>query len=89
MCRALHTLACGELASKEQSVAWAVETLPEPWSLTVERSRSWHGDNTRDLAIVPEVRRFVQWAASVGEEEEGWASSLPSGRESFTREPMT
>jgi predicted nucleotidyltransferase len=36
-----------------------------------------------------EVRRFVQWATSVGEEEEGWASSLPSGRESFTREPMT
>jgi len=69
MCRALHTLACSELASKEQAVAWAVESLPEPWSLTVERSRSWHGDDTRDPSIVPEVRSFVLWATSQGEEE--------------------
>ena len=67
MCRALHTLARGELASKERSVAWAVENLPEPWSLTVGRSRSWHGDDTPDPALVPEVRRFVLWAASEGE----------------------
>jgi hypothetical protein len=67
MCRALYTLARGELASKERSVAWAVETLPEPWPLTVERSRGWRGDDTPDPAIVPEVRRFVLWAASEGE----------------------
>ena len=89
MCRALHTLACGELASKQRAVAWAAKTLPQPWSLTVERSRSWHGDNTPDSALVSEVRRFVLWAASVGEEEGEWASSLPSGRESSTRGPVT
>jgi predicted nucleotidyltransferase len=88
MCRALHTLACGELASKQQSVSWAVKNLPEPWSHTVERSRCWHGDDTPDPALVPEVRRFVLWATSVGEGKGEWASFLPSGRESFTREPM-
>jgi hypothetical protein len=67
MCRALYTLACGELSSKERAVAWAIETLPRPWRLTVERSRAWRTDDTIDPAIAPEVRRFVLWAASDGE----------------------
>jgi len=67
MCRALYTLGCGELSSKERAVEWAVETLPEPWRSTVERSRAWRADDTVDLAIVPEVMQFVHWAASHGE----------------------
>ena len=64
MCRGLYVLARGELSSKRQAVAWALETLPEPWRSTVRRSQAWRTDNTVDLDIVPEVRQFVLWAAS-------------------------
>jgi hypothetical protein len=64
MCRALSTLACRQLQSKARAVAWALEALPEPWRSIVERSRAWRTDNTLDPAIVPEVMRFVHWAAS-------------------------
>jgi hypothetical protein len=67
MCRALYTLARGELASKTRAVAWAIETLPEPWRSTAVRSRAWHGDDTPDRSIVPEVMRFIHWTALQGE----------------------
>jgi hypothetical protein len=67
MCRALYTLASGELSSKRRAVAWAIATLPEPWRLTAERSQAWRADDTLDSTIVPEVMRFVHWAASEGE----------------------
>jgi len=68
MCRALYTIACGELPSKRRAVAWALETLPEPWRSTVERSQAWRDDDTVDpTTIVPEVMRFVSWAATDGE----------------------
>ncbi len=63
MCRALYTLEHGALSSKAQAVSWAIRTLPEPWRSTVERSRGWRTDDTVDPGIVPQVRRFVLWAA--------------------------
>jgi predicted nucleotidyltransferase len=66
MCRALYTLEHSELPSKPQAVAWALDTLLEPWRSTVERSQAWHNDSTPDSGIAPEVRRFVLWAASQG-----------------------
>jgi predicted nucleotidyltransferase len=66
MCRALYTLERDDLPSKPRAVAWALESLPEPWRSTVERSRAWRTDNTPDPGTVPEVRRFVEWAASGG-----------------------
>ena len=66
MCRALYTLEYGDLLSKPQAVAWALQTLPEPRRSTVERSQAWRTDNTSDPDTVPEVRRFVEWAASGG-----------------------
>ena len=65
MCRALYTLAYGELPSKPQAVAWALKALPEPWRSTVERSQDWRGDDTFDPTIVPEVMQLVRWAAAV------------------------
>jgi predicted nucleotidyltransferase len=64
MCRALCTLATGELASKPQAVAWALANLPEPWRATVERSRAWQNDKTSDSTIAPEVWAFVLWATA-------------------------
>jgi hypothetical protein len=64
MCRALHTLATGELASKQQAVVWARQNLPEPWHTLVVRSQAWRTDQTVDLSVVEEVRDFVLWVAS-------------------------
>lgn len=66
MCRALFTLASGELPSKQRAVAWALETLPEPWRSTVERSQAWRTDATPDPDIIPEVRNFLLWTVSQG-----------------------
>ena len=66
MCRALYTLACGELSSKQRAGEWAMATLPEPSRSLVERSRTWRTDDTVDPTIVPEVRGFVHWAAAQG-----------------------
>ena len=66
MCRALCSLATGELPSKQRAVEWALEMLPEPWRSAVARSQVWRTDNRVDPDIVPEVRRFVLWAASTG-----------------------
>ena len=64
MCRALHTLARGELSSKRRAVEWATRALPEPWRTTAARSRQWRTDNTPDPSIAPEVTQFILWAAS-------------------------
>jgi hypothetical protein len=80
MCRALYTLAWGQLSSKRRAVAWALETLPEPWRSTVERSRAWRSDDTVDPAIVPEVRQFVKWAASGDQELVCPPRAAPRGR---------
>ena len=65
MCRALYTLACGELSSKHRAVLWGIETLPDPWRSTVEWSQAWRTDDTYNPAIVPEVRQFVHWTYQV------------------------
>lgn len=68
ICRALHTLATGAIRSKPRGVAWALETLPEPWRSTVQRSQGWRTDETTDESldpeIAPEVQAFVRWAGS-------------------------
>lgn len=63
MCRALYTLAHGELSSKARAVQWALKTLPEPWRTTVVRSQRWRTDATVDLSLIPEVSGFVLWVA--------------------------
>jgi Domain of unknown function (DUF4111) len=66
ICRALYTVARSQLVSKSRAVAWAIAALPEPWPALVEQSQIWRTDQTRDSGSVPEVLRFVQWAALDG-----------------------
>jgi len=68
MCRALYTLAHsrGALPTKPRAVAWARETLPEPWRSLVEQSRTWRTDTTPNPASMPTILRFVRWAAAEG-----------------------
>jgi predicted nucleotidyltransferase len=67
MCRALYSLASGELVSKRKAAEWAASVLPEPWRDLVERSVALRVDQTPDLATIAEVLRFVEWAATDGE----------------------
>lgn len=63
MCRALYTMAKGEIGSKAQSAEWARRNLPEPWRSLVEQSQSWRTDDTVDDSLILPVRAFVLWAA--------------------------
>jgi len=67
MCRALYTLAFGELASKLRASAWAVSALPEPWRTLVQSSRAGRADPRPDPAAIPHVLRFVKWVTAEGE----------------------
>jgi len=67
MCRALHTLAFGELASKQTAAEWAASLLPEPWRGVMKRSVAARADDTPDEDRIASILSFVQWAASEGE----------------------
>ncbi len=64
MCRALYTLAFGELVSKWKAVEWAASTLPEPWSALVQKSVAARADPTPDETTIADVLAFVQWVAA-------------------------
>lgn len=64
MCRCRYAVATGSIATKPRAVRWAIEAFPEPWRSTVRRSRIWRADSTIDPKLVPEVRRFVEWATA-------------------------
>ncbi len=70
MCRALYTLALGDVCSKPVAVRWALESgLPERWGALVRASQEWRADSSAAPAGGAEVQAFVQWAAAEGE---GW-----------------
>jgi hypothetical protein len=64
ICRALHTLATGRLASKVAAMTWARTTFPPPWRDLVEAAQAWENDPTRDATLIPPVRAFVLWACA-------------------------
>lgn len=63
ICRALYALEFGNLPTKPQAVAWALETLPDPWRALVVWSQEHRADKTQDETKIPEIMRFVRWAA--------------------------
>ena len=64
VCRALYTLATGELPTKPQAVAWALAAVPERWRALIEWARVCRGDGTRDGAKIEDVMSFLEWAVS-------------------------
>jgi predicted nucleotidyltransferase len=64
ICRALYTIEFGDLPTKPQAVTWAQKTLPEPWHALVEWSQAHRADKTADAGKIPDVMRFVRWAAT-------------------------
>ena len=65
-CRALYTLAFGELVSKQKATEWAVSALPGPRRGLVETAVASRADATPDGATIEDVLRFVQWAGVEG-----------------------
>jgi hypothetical protein len=41
MCRALHTLESGEIASKRESARWAMDALDATWRPLIEQAVTW------------------------------------------------
>lgn len=63
VCRALYTIATGELCSKPRAVAWAMEALPAEWRPLIEWSQQYKKDRTQDASRLEEVAAFVRYAA--------------------------
>ena len=67
MCRALYTLAFGELVSKRNAVEWALSALPESWRALVEEAVARRADATADPRRVADLLAFVEWVATQAE----------------------
>jgi hypothetical protein len=63
ICRALHTAASGTVPTKPAAVAWALDSVPEQWHPLVRWSQQHGMDDEMDEMMLPELRRFIAWAA--------------------------
>lgn len=48
MCRMLHTLETGDVASKQVAGHWAREVLGEPWAFLIDRALAWKKTDPRE-----------------------------------------
>lgn len=64
MCRALHTLEFGVIASKQVAANWAHQTLSRPWTEIIEQALAWRPGMSLDLlhASVDLIRYTVEVA---------------------------
>lgn len=70
VCRALHTLASGDLCTKREALAWALRNLPERWHSLIEWAKRNRGDATVDARRTEDALAFVHWAVTEGSEYE-------------------
>ncbi len=60
MCRTLHTLEAGRLASKPAAARWARERHPERWRGLIDRALGWkQGDGVDDFTLTLDFIRYV------------------------------
>ncbi len=67
MCRALYTLACGEVVSKPRAAAWAREALGAPWRQLIDRALLWRHDSRSD--DMTDMLDFVRYTIARCQEE--------------------
>ena len=61
MCRALHTLEHGEIASKPVAARWALDALPERFRRAIERALAFpNGNQTDDLEGTRALIRYTR-----------------------------
>ncbi len=63
VCRALYTIEHGELSTKRAAAEWALSALPAEWRPLIHWAQEHRADWTKDTSKLPEVIRFVRWAA--------------------------
>ncbi len=73
LCRAMYTLAKGELTSKKQAALWAEKEFPQ-WASLVQNAllwrQAWRDQNVDHDATWPETLRFVNFAIDYCEQYE-------------------
>ena len=62
MCRALYTLSQGDVVSKPQAAAWAMEALDPGWRPLIERALLWRHQHERD--DLGETLAFIRFAVA-------------------------
>ena len=62
MCRALYTLAWGEVVSKPRAAAWAREALGTRWAPLIDRALLWRHDRRPD--DMTEMLEFVRYTVA-------------------------
>ena len=67
MCRALYTLACGEVVSKTRAAAWPREALGTPWVQLIDRALLWRHDSRSD--DMTDMLNFVRYTIARCQEE--------------------
>jgi predicted nucleotidyltransferase len=60
MCRALYTLAFGELVSKRKAVEWALSVLPQSWRALLEEAVAGRADDSAAPDSVADALAFVE-----------------------------
>jgi len=67
MCRALYTLAWGEVVSKQRAAAWAREALEAPWAQLIDRALLWRHDSRAD--DMTDMLNFVRYTIARCQEQ--------------------
>lgn len=63
MCRVLYTLTHLGLCSKKVAACWALDNLPEPWSLLIQESQSWQAGGAVSPNTTRQIADFIRWVA--------------------------
>lgn len=66
MCRALYTLSRGDIVSKPEAAAWALQTLDASWRPLIERALIWR--HQHDKGDLTETLAFIRFALTLSRE---------------------
>lgn len=66
MCRALYTLSRGEVVSKPDAAAWALETIEPEWRPLIKQALVWR--HQHEKADLTETLEFIRFAVTRGRE---------------------
>jgi hypothetical protein len=70
MCRALYTLACGEMVSKPAAARWAISSLEAPWPAVIARALAWPNGVQSDG--LDETRALIRYTLTSRAETSRW-----------------
>ena len=66
VCRALYTLSRGDIVSKPEAAAWALQTLDSNWHPLIKRALTWRHQQDKDA--LTETLAFIRFALTFSRE---------------------